>query len=143
MNSTDQSLSNCHKAPVKVVGGAGDFSDNDRAVTMHYECSSCGEPCDVVDLKTDVHPQPVVGDDITQILAAHNIEDGEECYFWPGQTARLVAALQAHTDAAVEEAEEALLRDLADVGEIHHSVLDYRLEAMEEGNPRKEIESDE
>lgn len=36
----------CHNAPVKVVGG-GDFNDQDRAITMHYECTECDQSCDL------------------------------------------------------------------------------------------------
>lgn len=40
-------LSKCCKAPVKLVGGRGDFSDHEEGITMHYECSRCGEMCDL------------------------------------------------------------------------------------------------
>lgn len=40
-------LSACHQASVKLVGGVGDFSDTDEGITMHYECSECGQPCDL------------------------------------------------------------------------------------------------
>jgi hypothetical protein len=40
-------LSNCHKAPVKLVGGTGDFSSHEKGITMHYQCSKCGEACDL------------------------------------------------------------------------------------------------
>jgi hypothetical protein len=43
----DSLLSKCHQAPVKLAGGLGDFRDDDRAVTMHYECTKCGEACDL------------------------------------------------------------------------------------------------
>lgn len=70
MNNTHQpiELSNCHNAPVKLVGGTIgiDFSDQEEGVTMHYECSKCLKPCDIIvdaldrlvrDL-TKVHPLP-------------------------------------------------------------------------------------
>ena len=39
--------SKCCGAKVKVCG-TGDFNDNDRIVTCHYECLKCGEICDVI-----------------------------------------------------------------------------------------------
>jgi hypothetical protein len=42
-----QELSACHHAPVKLVGGHGDFSDHEEGITMHYECTECHEPCDI------------------------------------------------------------------------------------------------
>ncbi len=39
-------LSKCHEAPCKLVGGIGDFSDHEEGITMHYECTECGQPCD-------------------------------------------------------------------------------------------------
>ena len=48
--SNEAELSNCHNAPVKLVGGTGDFSDHEEGITMHYECASCGEPCDLAPL---------------------------------------------------------------------------------------------
>lgn len=40
-------LSDCCQAPVKLVGGRGDFNDHEEGITMHYECSRCGEMCDL------------------------------------------------------------------------------------------------
>lgn len=39
-------LSKCHNAPV-TIEGVGDFIDGDKVVTMHYQCTECGEACDV------------------------------------------------------------------------------------------------
>lgn len=46
LEMNNQKLSKCHKAPVKLIGGTGDFSDHEEGITMHYECEKCGEPCD-------------------------------------------------------------------------------------------------
>lgn len=55
MNTNSHSeLSKCHKAPVKLSGGVGDFSDNDRVVTMHYICTKCNEACDLFIAPQDV-----------------------------------------------------------------------------------------
>ena len=38
--------STCCKAPV-YSAGKGDFHKQDRAITMHYECTQCNRACDV------------------------------------------------------------------------------------------------
>lgn len=44
---TTDPLSACHSAPVKLVGGQGDFSDHEEGITMHYECSVCSQPANL------------------------------------------------------------------------------------------------
>lgn len=41
--------SNCCNAPVHAVGEDDDFDigGSGEAVTMHYECTQCGNACDV------------------------------------------------------------------------------------------------
>jgi len=47
MNKLNGDKSRCCNAPTKLVGGIGDFSDHDEAITMHYECTKCGIACDL------------------------------------------------------------------------------------------------
>lgn len=51
----DKSL--CHQAPVIVVGGRGDFNDNDKGITLHYECTECHQPCDLYAPTDDLREQ--------------------------------------------------------------------------------------
>lgn len=46
--SPSNNLSSCHHAETKLVGGVGDFSDHEEGITMHYECTECGEACDLL-----------------------------------------------------------------------------------------------
>lgn len=46
-------LSACHHAPVKLVGGRGDFSDHEAGITMHYECTECGKAGDIANHSDD------------------------------------------------------------------------------------------
>lgn len=41
----DTYLSDCHNARVYIVGGAGDFSDYQGGITLHYTCDECKEMC--------------------------------------------------------------------------------------------------
>lgn len=51
----DDFLSKCHNAPYRSVGGITDFiGDKGEGVTMHAECTKCGEPCDL--LPNPLHP---------------------------------------------------------------------------------------
>lgn len=48
-----------------------------------------------------------------------------------------VDAIEKLIEQEIAEAQEALLRDLSDCGELHHMVLDYRLaelKSLQEGN---------
>lgn len=47
MTNHSDELSACHRAPVKLVGGVGDFSDHEEGITMHYICTTCGKPCNI------------------------------------------------------------------------------------------------
>lgn len=46
-------LSACHHAPVKLVGGRGDFSDHEAGITMHYVCTFDNQPCDIANYSDD------------------------------------------------------------------------------------------
>jgi hypothetical protein len=45
-------FSDCCNAPV-VVGGIGDFHDNDHAITQYHQCKACSNPCSIRQDKDD------------------------------------------------------------------------------------------
>lgn len=53
MSEKQPELSKCHKAPVRVVSGDDSDIGNTEGVTNHYECTECGQACDLY-----VKPKP-------------------------------------------------------------------------------------
>lgn len=52
-SSPSNNLSSCHHAETRLVGGVGDFSDHEEGITMHYECTECGEACDLLPIASN------------------------------------------------------------------------------------------
>ena len=41
-----EKLSNCCKAPIRIAG-TNDFPSDKYPCTMYYECTKCGNPCNI------------------------------------------------------------------------------------------------
>lgn len=67
---TSDPRSACHNAPVKLVGGQGDFSDREEGITMHYECEQCHEACD---LAAPPQEQPAGREAIRELLTEYRV----------------------------------------------------------------------
>lgn len=128
-----EELSDCHQAPVKLVGGRGDFSNHDAGITMHYECTECGEACDIANYSDDEVNIEVIaypagsrfigpGDDVVisaEKLQAYVQQEAEKAYE-QGRIAEAKACEQARRH---DVKKEVLKGQIEELNRIHKEVV--------------------
>lgn len=124
-------LSNCHQAPVKLVGGTGDFSDHDKGITMHYECTQCGKACDIDDSNNkELASQPKPS--LDEILDGFDPFDNSH-YDFLRRKPEAKTKLEAWRDAAIVAELKKLKKEQdIDIGSYGAIACDYLAKCIDE-----------
>jgi hypothetical protein len=140
-------LSDCHNAPVYATGGAGDFKDSDRGITMHYECTECKQACNFHAKDTDTELDGIL-DAHAEYYIRHTMKFFQENGESPALSKNNKGDLQAkasiskwHRREMLKFINEHVSRETGEAGELHLSRT--QVDTIKDNIGVKETKADE